>query len=375
MAGILGSRVAADTVFAVGGMSASGILNFQNRNGLNPQRIIEMAATAAGAANEAAMARWDGITYLTESDHARYRQGSGVAAARTKKLTEASHSEPRKGPMTGHMLPIWDREYSLAWTEQYLLDCYQDQVDADIMEQVSQFQYDFEADVVTRLLSNAENSFAGGYDVGWAIGTGMTVNFIPPTYQTYVFDSTHTHFQFHTGTTAADYKALRDQMMKELRHHGLRGVLVQLISEADVDAWAAVDGFVEITPANIATFAAPSSPMRVQIGSIEGVPGELIGVFRTNRGIVEIRTHDVIPTGYTWMGKSFGRNNPENGLVVRVHPNVPFGMTPNPQVDRSLQPRLDGIRLNSKHGIGVNKRINGVAGQINASSYTAPSIA
>jgi len=375
MAGILGSRVAADTVFAVGGMSASGILNFQNRNGLNPQRIIEMAAAAAGAANEAAMARWEGITYLTESDSARYRQGTGNAAGRSKKLTEASHSDPRKGSMSGHMLPISETEYSLAWTEQYLRDCYQDQVDADIMEQVSQFQYDFESDVVRRLLSKAENAFAGGYDVPWAIGTGATVNFIPPTYSTYVFDSTHTHFEFHTGTTAADYLALRDQMIKNLRHHGIRGDLVLLVSEADIDAWAAVSGWVEITPASIATFAAPSSPMRVQVGSIEGVPGELVGVFRTNRGRVEVRVHDVIPTGYCWMGKSYGRNNPENGLAVRVHPNQPFGMTPNPQIDNSIQPRLNGIRLNAMHGVGVNKRINGVAGQINAGSYTSPTIA
>jgi hypothetical protein len=119
---------------------------------------------------------------------------------------------------------------------------------------------------------------------------------------------------------------------------------------------------------------AESAPLRVQIGQLEGVPGELFGVFRTNRGIIELRSHELIPTGYTWTTKSYGMNNPENGLAVRVHPTQPFGMTPNPQVDRSMQPRLESITLNAMHGVGVNKRINGVAGRFGNASYGTPSI-
>lgn len=374
MPAILGPRMAADLIFAVGGMSASGILNFQNRSQMTAQQIVERAAAAVGAANEAVMARWGGLSYITEDTNARYRAGLGGTAARSPKRTEAATTDPKKGQLSGHMLPLSETEYALAWTLQYLRDSYEAQVDADIAEQVSQFQYDAEVDFLRRALSKAENAYAGGYDVPWAIGTGTTVNFIPPQWQAVNFDSTHTHFKFNAGSNAAALKTLRDDMVKDLRHHGIRGVLSQMVSDADVDAWAAVDGFVEITPANIATFAAPTSPMRVTIGQLEGVPGELFGVFRTNRGIIELRSHELIPTQYTWMTKSYGVNNPDNGLAVRVHPSQPFGMTPNPQVDRSMQPRLESISLNALHGIGVNKRINGIAGEFNNGSYATPTI-
>jgi len=375
MPAILGPRMAADLIFAVGGMDANRILNFQNRNGLNVQQIVERAAAAAGGANDAVMARWGGLTYLTEESFARYRAGVGGTAARSTKKTEAAPTDPKKGQLSGHMLPISETEYALAWTEEYLRDVYEAQVDADIQEQVSQFQYDCEVDFLRRALTNTENAIGAGYDVPWAIGTGTNVNFIPPQWQAVNFTSSHTHFKYDTGGTAADLKELRDAMIADLRHHGIRGVLAMMVSDADVDAWAAVDGFAEITPANIMTFAASSTPLRVITGQLEGVPGELFGVFRTNRGIVELRSHELIPTKYCWMTKSYGVNNPDNGLAVRVHPTKPFGMIPNPQVDNSIQPRLSGIRLDALHGVGVNKRINGVAGQFNnGGSYSSPTI-
>lgn len=374
MPAILGPRMAADLVFAVGGMNANGILNFQNRSGMTAQQIIERAAAAAGGANQAVMDRWGGLSYMTEETHARYRAGVGGTPARSAKRTEAATTDPKKGQLSGHMLPLSETEYALAWTVQYLRDSYEAQIDADIAEQVSQFQYDAEVDFLRRALSKAENAFAGGYDVPWAIGTGVTVSFIPPQWQSVNFDNTHTHFKGVATSDAAARKTLRDDMMKDLRHHGIRGVLAMFVSDADVDLWAAVEGFVQITPANIATFAAPTSPMRVQVGQLEGVPGELFGLFHTTRGTVELRSHELIPANYCWMTKSYGVNNPENGLAVRVHPDQAFGMTPNPQVDRSLAPRLESISLNALHGIGVNKRLNGVAGMVGNATYTSPTI-
>jgi hypothetical protein len=171
MPGILGPRMAADLIFAVGGMSAAGILNFQNRSGMTAVQILERAAAAAGGANQAIMDRWSGLTYLTEQPATQYREGTGTTAGRTAKRTEASNTDPRKGKLSGHMLPISETEYALAWTVQYLRDSYEAQIDADISEQVSQFHYDADVDHLRRALINADNAFAGGYDVGWAVGS------------------------------------------------------------------------------------------------------------------------------------------------------------------------------------------------------------
>lgn len=369
---ILGPRMAADLIFAVGGMDANRILNFQNRNGLSPEQIVGQAAAAAGAANEAVMARWGGSTYITTDDHARYRAGVSGTATQSKKKTEGANTDPRKGAESGHMLPIWNREYTLEWSEEWLRDAYQSQIDADIQTQVDQFTYDFEVDVLNRVLSNSNRAVGSGYDVPWAIGNDANVPYIPPPFMATNFTSTHTHFVFNAGSDAAGLKTLRNDMLKQLRHHkGLGGTVSMLVSETDVDAWAAVDGFVEINPSNVTVINGGSTAaLRFVTGELQGQPGELFGFFKTNRGVIELRYLELLPTTYAWMTKSFGDNAIENGVAVRVHPNVPFGLTPDVLVTNSLQPRLQGINLKTTHGIGVNRRLNGVAGHYGAGSYT-----
>jgi len=373
---VLGPRLASDLIFAVGGMDAGRILNFQNRNGLNPQEIIARAAAAVGGVNQAIMERWGGLTYMTNDTFARYRAGTSGSARKTPRKTEAAQSDPIQGQLSGHMLPIGDFEDALAWSDEYLRDAYEAQIDADLQEVADNFRYRVEADFINRVLSNAENAIGGGYDVPWAIGTGTNVNFIPPPYLANNFTTSHTHFQVHTGTTAADLLALRDQMIKTMVEHGFNQTMTQYISLADVDSWAAVTGFVSINPGNITVVQGGSNPLSYVGGEVNGVPGKLIGYFKTNLAVVEVRYHELIPTGYTFMTQSFGVNNVNNGIAVRIHPlslnGTPgmFGMYPDVVVTNSLTPRLKGINLKATHGIGVNRRLNGVAGQFNTASYS-----
>jgi hypothetical protein len=137
-----------------------------------------------------------------------------------------------------------------------------------------------------------------------------------------------------------------------------------------VALWASVTGFVEINPANISVITGGSSAVRFVTGELQGVPGELFGFFKTNMGIVELRYLEIVPTLYAWMTRSFGDNNPNNGIAVRVHPTGSFGMVPDPQVTSSLSPRLKSINANATHGIGVNRRTNGVAGMLGNATYS-----
>lgn len=370
MASVLGPRLAADLIFAVGGMDAARILNFQNRNGLDPNQIIQRAAAAVGGANESVLAQWGGVTYITTDDHARYRAGVGGTARQTPKKAEAAQTDPVQGVLSGHMLPIGNYEDALAWSDEYLRDAYEAQIDADLQEVADAFRYRAEVDILNRIFSNAERAIGSGYDVPWAIGTGTSVNFIPPPVGAKQFTSSHTHFEFRSGNAAADLKVLRDNMVKNLREHGLGGTLAMFVAEADVDSWAGVDGFVEINPQNIQIVNGGSTAaLRFVTGSLEGIPGELFGFFKTNRGVVELRYLTAIPTTYAFLTKSFGVNAVNNAVAVRVHPSKPFGLMPDVQVTQSLTPKLKGINLTATHGIGVNRRINGVAGRFNNSSY------
>lgn len=370
MASILGPRLASDLIYSVGGMDSARILNFQNRNGLTTDQIIAKAAGAIGGVNEAVLARWGGIAYITNDDHARYRAGVGGTASKTGRKTEGAQSDPRQGILSGHMLPIANYEDKLMWSEEYLRDAFEAQIDADVMEVGDAFRYRCEVDILNRIMSNAERTIGSGYDVPWAIGTGVSVPFIPPPYQAAQFSSSHSHFNFNAGSDAAGLKTLRDDMIKDLREHGYTGTLAQFVSEADVESWAAVSGFVEINPANVQIVTGGSSAMRFVTGQLEGVPGELFGFFKTNRGVVELRYLELLPTTYTFMTKSFGANNPNNGVALRVHPTTPFGLVPDVRVTPSLTPKLDFINLKATHGIGVNRRLNGVAGRFGNGSYS-----
>jgi len=373
---VLGPRLASDLIFAVGGMDAGRILNFQNRNGLNPQDIIGRAAAAVGAVNDAVWERWRGAAYLTNDTFARYRQGTG-SARKTPKQSETATTNPIEGSLSGHMLPIGNYEDALAWSDEWLRDAYEAQIDADIQEVSDNFRYRAEADIVNRIFSATENAIGGGFDVPWAIGTGVSVPFIPPPYLANNFTSAHTHFLTNSGTNAAAALALHVAMVKSMIEHGYNKNLVQFISLADVDLWGSVTGFVSVTPGNITVVTGGSSPVNIIAGQISGLPGVTIGWIKTNYGLVELRYLELVPQYYTAMTASFGDNNPKNGIAVRIHPigfdGKPgmFGMYPDVQVTTSLQPRLKGINLKATHGIGVNNRINGVVGQLNqASTYS-----
>ena len=106
------------------------------------------------------------------------------------------------------------------------------------------------------------------------------------------------------------------------------------------------------------------------------MPGELFGYLNVNRGVAEVRYYERIPTGYCFLSKSFGANNPNNGLALRLHPTTPVGLAPAMEITNTLPARMKSIQLQATHGVGVNKRLNGVAGYFasGAGAYVNPTI-
>lgn len=373
---ILGPRLASDLIFSVGGMDSARILNFQNRNGLTPQDIITRAAAAVGGVNDAVWERWKGVAYLTNDTFARYRQGVG-AARKTPKKAETANTPPIQGTLSGHMLPISNVEDALAWDEEYLRDAYEAQIDADVSEVADNFRYRVESDMINRAFSSAENAIGSGFDVPWAIGSGVSVPYVPPPYLANNFTTSHTHFFTNAGTNAAAALAVLTSMIKTMIEHGFNQTLTLYVSLSDVDLWASVSGFVQINPGNMTIVQGGTAPVTFVPGQINGLPGKLIGFIKSNLAVVEVRYLELIPQYFCWLTQSFGDNNPNNGLAIRIHPigfdGKPgmFGMYPDVQVTSSLLPRLKSINLKATHGIGVNRRLNGCSGQLNNGSTYA----
>jgi len=370
----LGPRAAVDLLQTYSGIDFSRVLNFQNRNGLTGQTILQQAFAAIGGVNEALVARYAGILYVTTSDTVMYRQGEGKRL-KTPKKTEFAVGDGVRGAQTGHMLPLTDYEDLLQWGPLWLRDARQVDVDTDLQLVVEKWQNRVEDDIWERVFTSTEHPQGAGYSVGWAIGSGVNVPYVPPPYGGTTFSGSHTHYLWQAGTSSANVFSLVDNAVKELRHHGHGGNLLAFVSGSDVDVYAGMSKFVALQPSGFTIIPGNgAASVQVTSGTPTGMPGELFGYLNTNRGIVELRYYERIPSGYLFVTKSYGANNPNNGLAIRLHPDVPFGLTPLPLLTRTITPEMELIQLRATHGVGINKRLNGVVGffATSASAYVNP---
>lgn len=378
MTTVLGPRATIDIAVPTG-VDAGEIYRFERQDGVSPAQIIGEAAAAIGVENEMLIERYGGLAYITREMHALYRQGSSQRGS-TPKRVEFGRNEAVRANEIGHMLPLEGYEDLLGWSVEYLRDAPMEQLQQDISVIRERWRNRVDVDILTRALTNTENQIgSSGWDVPWAIGTGVNVAYIPPQYGGYIFDSAHTHFVLRDATLgAAGLALLLDDMVRQLRHHGHSGRLVCLVSDTDVDTYRAMSDFVKFAPFNVVMTpqAAAATPVQVTPGEVMGMPGELFGYYNSSRGVVELRYHERIPTKYAFMTKSYGVGDQRNGLAIRVRRDGAFGLAPTPQLNNEIVRKLETISFVADHGVGINDRLNGVAGYIDsgASVWVNPTI-
>lgn len=363
------------------GVDGASVLGFMLRSGMSAAQMIAQLAAAIGVVNQEVADAFGGMYSITQEPYANYVAGDG-ARTKTQPKVEYARNKSKRGKESGNMLDLLEFQDSLEWTQQWLRDARQTQIDSDVSVIIEDWRARVLDDFLTRIFSNAENAIGSGYDVPWAIGTGVNVPFIPPQNKgkNTAFTSSHTHFQYAASTNvdAAAVKAMLKTLVNELRHHGHTGRLVALVSDSDVDAYTAMGAeFVKLQPGQFTVVSGNSAaPVNITNGEVQGVPGELFGYYNGPKGVVELRYHDRISTGYQFVTKSYGPNDIRNGLAVRVHPDFGFGLRLDPKGNGSLtQPQLEYIDVEGMHGIGINSRTNGAVGYIanGASQYVAPS--
>jgi hypothetical protein len=376
LAHVLGVRSAIDLATPTG-IDALKVFEFTVlRSPQTAQQLLQEAAGAVGALNESLIQEYGGLLFVTEDMFSFTRQGE-TTRQQTDKKAEYSAPDPKRSSLIGSMLPYEKYYDSLGWTPDYLVDAFPAQVAADIQFLTERWRNRFEFEVVKRMLTNTEIAIgSAGYSVPWAIGTSTNVNLTPPQYGAKVFDTTHTHFVVKNDSTGGiDYDDLIESMVDEMRHHGYRGRLSLLISENDAATVMALSRFSELVPQEVKFVGGNTgSPISFATGEYEGVPGDLVGYYRSLKGLVEVRVNLRFPTGYAFMTRPLGLNNSQNGLAVRVHPSRGFGLSFEPDIKNIYNPRLDKVDCEAWFGVGVNNRLNGVAGYIaaGAASWVNP---
>lgn len=373
---VLGPRALIDLALPTG-IDAGELMRFQMQEGMTAAEVIGLAATVIGEVNVAIEQRWGGLFYITEQMTAQYRQKTG-SARKTPTNSEFTTADPVRGGRIGHMLPREDYTDTIAWSEEFLRRASRELIRLDIDEISDSWYNRLDSQIIERALTTTEQLIgSAGYSPGWAIGTGMNLNYIPPQYRAYTFDSTHTHFiKTNAAISTTNTISTLILMAAQLSHHGFSGRKVAIVAEVDAAYYTGMTGFIAIIPAEFRAITGGSAALTLATGEVEGIPGETLGYVMTPSGIVEIRAHERIPTGYLWMTKSFGVNNPRNGLAIWTENGVGFGLRPDPQVSRSIMPKLEAVFFKATHGVGVGDRLNGVAAQITTggTTYVNPTI-
>lgn len=374
----IGPRTLLDNALPTG-VDATVLFERGLENGLTTQEIIEAASVVIGETNMALEAQYAGLMYFTERDYSRYRQGDSGRRP-TPKAVEFSEPEGKRAAKTGHMLPRNDFYDRTEYTEEYLRRGNREDMRDDLMLVAESWRDRVDLDVLTRALTTTEELIGtSGYSPGWAVGTGVSVPYIPPKNGSIDFDSTHTQYLRVNGAiSAANVEtALKNaaRLLSRLRHVGRKAVLV---SEADLAYYTGITSgnFVRFVPQAFNTQAG-STQIVIAQGELEGIPGELFGYYLSDYGVLELRYHERIPTTYGFMTKSYGTNDPRNGLAARIEPNVGFGLMVDPEFRQGGSGlRIGKVEYRATHGIGVNDRTNGIAFQVasGGATYSSPTI-
>jgi hypothetical protein len=373
MAQVLGAHSLVDLAFPAS-IDAGLLKQYERETGVSAEAVISAAATLVGDVNTKIMSTSGGLLYITEEDQAMYEQGAGERTE-TPREVEYSRSDAVRGGEQGHMFPRYDYEDYIEMTNMFKRRGNLEQLRRSLNRVAERWQNRVDREIWTRALTNTENVVGAGYDAGWAIGTGTNANLIPPQYMGNAFDSTHTHYVWSASGSTTLIEHVNAGML-QLRHHGISGTLALYVSQTDVPTYLASAAVRKLEPTRFVFVGGNSgSPVGYAQGEIQGVPGELIGYFDGDWGTAEIRYHPRIPTEYAFLTKSYGVNHPENGIHVRVDP-IGFGLRVDPQLSKSLTPKIEALKFEATHGVSVGSRLNGVAlyRHTGISSYANPTI-
>lgn len=368
---LVGARTAVDLVTPTG-IDAAKVFEFEVlRQKKTALQLIQEMAAGIGFANQFILDKYGSMITFTEDMFAIDRVGDGTRAM-TEEGTEFSDPDPRRSDHVGHMLPLRTYKDTLGWTEKYLRRATSFQTTGDVNEIADAWVNRMDFEIITRILTNTENQIgSAGYDVGWAIGAAQNVNFIPPQWRSTIFTSAHTHYVVKNSSTPLTFADLFEEMVEELRHHGIRGRFAILTSEADFDTIFALGNFVQLVPPEVVISGGTTSPKFTTGGEFEGIPGDLYGYFLSKRGLVGLFSHDRIPTGYAFGFRPGSQGSVGNALAIRLEPGEPFGLIPDVQVTPSVSsPRLAYVKFEGFFGTGVLSRLRGVAGYLAAGATT-----
>jgi len=357
------------------GIDAGVILKWMLKEGVTFEQFLSATAQALGSFNSDMVNLWGWSFSITDQLYTEYEQGGAVTEL--PEITDYTVVDEVHGDTIGHMLPIRSYGGALGGTWMYFRDTRQAKIVASIRRIVLRARKRFEKKLLTRLCTDTETVIgSAGYDVPFVNGGRAQIDFIPPSYDGVDFASSHDHFVGVDSDTATRADMI-EAMAAHLYEHGHLAPYRLTVSSLDVSAFSLLANWVKVVSSSVQMIdmgGATSGPQLFM--KRDSWPFFWAGEYNSTKGLVEVYQTSRIPTGYANMVKTYGTNNNQNPLKVRVRDDVGFGMYVVPEAsDRNRWP-IKKLTALMEFGIGMGEdRTNGVNAQFSsAGTWTNPVI-
>lgn len=359
------------------GWDATTLARWSFRNGRTYDQLrSEIVAGLQGVNNEF-LARWGDLIYITTEQAVEYEDGGGTGEMID--VTELDRVEPQRGETKGHMIDLREIGDAIGGTEKFFRDARESIITASVAGLVRRGLNTWEKRLLTRATSNTVKTIGtAGYDVPFANASG-TVTWTPPSFGGKAFASSHDHFIGYNSGASATLADVLDGLAATLHEHGHAAPFTAYVSEASVTAIRGLTNYVQpvqfVRDRGAAT-TGPQFSVQGQMTEMPAAGGRMIGYYDTAYGAVELRSTNRLAAGYVFMYRSYGVNNPNNPIWVRVHPEVGFGFYIKEIPSYNTNYPVKTIEVRAEQGFGVGRdRTNGANGYlVSGGTWANPTI-
>ncbi len=374
MAEVLGPMTLLNKALPIG-VDGARLAEWAMRDGVTYAQLAQQVALALGDANQALIAKWGWLFFITEELMMEYENGGTVNDM--DELTDVDKPVAIHGTTIGHMLPLRYYGQGIGGSKRYFRDVRSAQIRAAISAIVKRGVNRFEKRLLTRFFDSDEEAIgSAGYSVPFVHSTGGAVDYQPPQYDGKTFLSSHDHFVGYNSATPKTFADVLNGGAEHLAEHGHMAPFTALVSRTDIATYGALTKFVEIVDNVISVIDRGGTSSGPQYFTNGQRDLGRIGYFQSDSGLIELVASARIPTGYTGMTKSYGQLDSRNALAVRVHPARGFGLAVVPETTNDIEFPVKQLDVDLEFGVGVGMdRTNGFCGYlVSGGTWTDPSI-
>jgi hypothetical protein len=372
---ILGVHTILDRALPTG-VDGAQLAQWTLRDGTTYEQFVGSLSQALAGFNAELNSKWGYLYAITTEFAVEYPDGSTVTAL--QEITDLDKPDEIHGSTIGHMIALHAYGGRVGGSRRYWRDARMEQIQSTIATIINRARWRFELDLFTRLFTNTEFAIgSAGYNVPFVRGTGGSVDYTPPAWEGQTFTTSHDHF-VGVDDSSYNHDTLLNSLAETVEEHGHEAPFTAIVSRTDVASYQALTKFVEFVAPVVAMIdrGAESSGNQMFARGMPMVTGGVFGYFQSDYGLIELRSSNRIATGYAWLGKSYGVNDPRNPLAVRVHPTDGFGAYMVPETTLNREYPVQRLTIEMEHGVGVGRdRTNGAVGYlVVGGSYTNPTI-